>query len=51
MVHRKLDEFAASYCPVIRQFELSYHWSLDQVEFATDTCFVSKAICRRSTSG
>ncbi|HEX2523478.1 MAG TPA: MarR family transcriptional regulator [Terriglobia bacterium] len=39
MVHRKLDEFAASYCPVLKQFELSYHWSLDQVEFATDIVF------------
>jgi hypothetical protein len=28
MVHRKLDEFADRYCPVIRQFGLSYHWSL-----------------------
>lgn len=39
MVHRKLDEFAERYCPVIRQFGLSYHWSLDQVEFATDLIF------------
>jgi len=39
MVHRKLDEFADRYCPVIRQFDLSYHWSLDQVEFATDIVF------------
>lgn len=39
MVHRKLDEFAQRYCPVIRQFDLSYHWSLDQVEFATDIVF------------
>ena len=39
MVHRKLDEFADRYCPVIRQFGLSYHWSLDQVEFATDVVF------------
>ena len=28
MVHRKLDQFADRYCPVIRQFGLSYHWSL-----------------------
>ena len=37
MLHRKLDEFADRYCPVIRQFGRSYHWTLlDQVEFATD---------------
>ena len=43
MVHRKLDEFADRYCPVIRQFGLSYHWSLDQVEFATDIVFARQA--------
>ena len=36
---RKRDEFADRYCPVVKQFELSYHWSLDQVEFATDIVF------------
>src|ERR1700689_4349380 len=39
MLHRKLDEFAGRYCPVVKQFGLSYHWSLDQVEFATDIVF------------
>lgn len=43
MVHRKLDEFAARYCPVIREFGLSYHWSLDQVEFASDVVFARQA--------
>jgi len=43
MVHRKLEGFAARYCPVIRQFGLSYHWSLDQVEFATDVIFARQA--------
>ena len=38
-LHRKLDEFADRYCPVVKQFELNYHWSLDQVEFATDIVF------------
>ena len=39
MLHRKLDEFADHFCPVLKQFELTYHWSLDQVEFATDIVF------------
>jgi hypothetical protein len=39
MLHRKLDGFADRYCPVVKQFELNYHWSLDQVEFATDIVF------------
>jgi len=38
-LHRKRDQFAARYCPVIRQLEVRYHWSLDQVEFATDIVF------------
>lgn len=43
MVHRKLDEFAARYCPLVRQFGLSYHWSLNQVEFASDVVFARQA--------
>ena len=39
MLHHKLDEFAARFCPVLKEFELTYHWSLDQVEFATDIVF------------
>jgi len=39
MLHRRLDEFADRYCPVVKQFELNYHWSPDQVEFATDIVF------------
>jgi hypothetical protein len=39
MLHRKLDEFADRYCPIVKRFELNYHWSLDQVEFATDIVF------------
>ena len=39
MLHRKLDEFADRYCPMVKRFELNYHWSLDQVEFATDIVF------------
>ena len=36
---RRLDEFAQRYCPVIRSLGVAYHWSLDQVEFATDLVF------------
>src|SRR5271157_5051175 len=38
-LHRKLDGFADRYCPVVKQLGLTYHWSLDQVEFATDIVF------------
>ena len=39
MLHRKLDEFAKRDCPVVQQFEVNYHWRLDQIEFATDIVF------------
>ena len=38
-LHRLLDRTAARYCPVIRHFETCYHWSLMQVEYATDILF------------
>lgn len=37
----KPAERAERFCPVIRQFGLAYHWSLDQVEFWT------ALVCRR----
>ena len=38
-LHRLLDRMATQYCPVLRQFETRYHWSLMQVEYATDLVF------------
>lgn len=38
-LHRKLDHFAFRYCPVIQQFELNYHWSIDTAEYALDIVF------------
>jgi hypothetical protein len=38
-MHRKLDEFAQSYCPIFRAFGAQYHWSVDQCEYATDIVF------------
>ena len=42
-VHRHLDRIAATYCPVIRHFQSRYHWSLMQVEYATDVVFRRQA--------
>jgi hypothetical protein len=39
VLHRKLDELAARYCPVVETLGLNYHWSLMQVEYATDLVF------------
>jgi len=38
-LQRALDRFAKRYCPVVRQFAVGYHWSLMQVEYATDIVF------------
>ena len=36
-----LDRYAAQCCPVLEVFRQSYHWSLMQVEYATDLVFRS----------
>jgi hypothetical protein len=38
-LHRRLDQVAKEFCPVIRHFPSGYHWTLMQVEFATDVVF------------
>ena len=38
-LHRHLDEIAQTFCPVLSHFRGSYHWSLMQVEYATDIVF------------
>lgn len=38
-LHKQLDKAVKKYCPVIRHFLSSYHWSLMQVEYATDIVF------------
>ena len=40
-LHRTLDRYAKRCCPVSEAFEQSYHWSLMQVEYATDLAFRS----------
>ena len=42
-LHRKLDEFAQRYCPILKQIEETYHWSLDEAEYATDIMFHRQA--------
>lgn len=38
-LHKKLDSFAAKYCPVHKEFKQQYHWSIMQCEYATDIVF------------
>ena len=35
-IYERLTRTAIHTFPVVKQFELNYHWSLDQFEFATD---------------
>ena len=39
LLHSKLNEVTLQFCPVIRHFPAGYHWSLMQVEYATDIVF------------
>lgn len=38
-LHTRLDLFAQRFCPIIKQFDLRYHWSIMQAEYATDIVF------------
>lgn len=38
-LHKRLDELARRFCPVIQSLNLSYTWSIYQVEYATDLVF------------
>lgn len=42
-LHRRLDRYAKRFCPVLDVFGQTYHWSLMQVEYATDLVFRSEA--------
>lgn len=42
-LHRRLDEFAERYCPVLSRIGAHYHWSLDTAEYATDLVFGRQA--------
>jgi hypothetical protein len=42
-LHRKLDAFARRYCPILHQIQETYHWSLDEAEYATGIVFRRQA--------
>jgi hypothetical protein len=45
-LHALLDRYAEQCCPVLDVFGQRYHWSLMQVEYATDLAFRSDAIMK-----
>jgi hypothetical protein len=38
-IHRQLDKIVRLYCPIVRHFDNTHHWSFMQVEYATDILF------------
>jgi hypothetical protein len=38
-LHRILDRYAARFCPVFKDLGVRYHWSMMQVEYASDIAF------------
>jgi hypothetical protein len=38
-LHAILDRYAAQFCPALTGFPAGYHWSLMQIEYATDLIF------------
>ena len=42
-VHAAVDRFAQRYCPILKRLDVRYHWSLMQVEYATDLVFTDAA--------
>ena len=45
-LHAILDRYAGQCCPVLDVFGQRYHWSLMQVEYATDLAFRSDAVMK-----
>ncbi len=41
-LHKKLDTYAQKLCPVVKRFRSGVHWSIMQVEYATDLVFRSR---------
>ena len=48
-LHTALARFARRYCPILAHFPAGYHWSVLQVEYATDVVFTRPRTSRRST--
>lgn len=42
-LHKKLDEFSRTYCPVFESFGQIYHWSIMQAEYAYPTDIIFKS--------
>jgi hypothetical protein len=41
-LHKSIDKYTRAFCPVLRVFKSGIHWSVMQVEYATDIIFKDK---------
>lgn len=39
LLHKRFDYYAQLFCPIIKQLEMSYQWTVMQAEYATDIIF------------
>lgn len=39
LLHSKLNQVAEQYCPVVKELDVHYNWSIMQAEYATDLIF------------
>jgi hypothetical protein len=44
VIHKCLDQLAETYCPVFKEFEQVYHWSIMQAEYSTDIIFSGQEV-------
>ena len=42
-LYQRLNELAAEYCPVVKNLNQHYHWSISQAEYATDLVFKNQS--------
>lgn len=42
-LYQRLNQLAATYCPVVKNLNQHYHWSISQAEYATDLVFKNQS--------
>lgn len=46
VLHQILDNYSQLFCPVMEDLEQHYHWSLMQIEYATDIVFKEQVVLK-----
>ena len=45
-LHQALDKISQRYCPLPKEYETVYNWSIMQIEYAMDICFKSQDVLK-----